>query len=407
MINDNPYEKLKKKIGWFPPAEARLPWKALFYAFQKDKLESKEKLSSYLNVDYCVLGGSARVLLYNLLEKLKKINRRTEVLIPGYTCYSVAAAVAKAKLQIVVYDIDPKTFYPDLDSIIDLISEKTLAVVTQHLFGICSPLDEIKKITRQFGAYLIEDSAQALGNIGIENSRKFKFRGDFGLLSFGRGKPLPIGNGAALVAVGNSDIAKSIAFKRKEKEIKYIAITIAAQLMSNPFFYWIPEMLPLGLGITTFDPGFLDEGIAPIAEKIIKNMIENIENINSYRKKIAKLYRLYLPQEWQIETIEQSSSIIRFPVMLKKTKLKKKLVRLGVRRMYPNAIVNEISIQPFIKKCAVSHSTPGSIEIANNLFTLPTHSGIRTIIAKEICHCILNEEGYKNKHEKRRFNINF
>lgn len=392
MLRANLYEKLKQKIGWFPPAEARLPWNAFLYAFKEDKIDTKKKLCSYLNVEDVVLGGSARGLLYKLLEKLKG-KKRTEVLIPGYTCYSVAAAVAKANLQIVPYDINPKTFYPDLDSLRNLISERTLAVVTQHLFGIYTPLDDIKRISHQYGAYLIEDSAQAIGNIGIKSINKFEFKGDFGLLSFGRGKPLPIGKGGALVTIGKNEITKSIHFKKNEKELKYVALTIAAQLMSNPLFYWIPEMLPLGLGITNFDLCFNAEGIPLIVEKLILNMIKNIESINLYRREIAKLYCSYLPEEWQIDTIEKASSIIRFPVMLKKAKLKRNLKRMGVRRMYPNAIINEEMIRPFIKKNVISHSTPGSIEIARNLFTLPTHSEISDNLAIEICLRILNEEG--------------
>ena len=48
--------------------------------------------------------------------------QQDEVLIPGYTCYSVAASVVRAGLRIGVYDLDPKTLQPDIDSVKQMIA---------------------------------------------------------------------------------------------------------------------------------------------------------------------------------------------------------------------------------------------------------------------------------------------
>ena len=200
-----------------------------------------------MDVGHCILGESARTLLFVLLDELKRKDngRRDEVLIPGYTCYSVAAAVAKANLKISVYDLDPKTFCADIDSLEKAISEKTLAVVTQHLFGILTPIDKLKIITDQNGAYLIEDSAQALGRVekcsGINRTL-----GDFVLFSFGRGKPLPIGGGGALVSRSHSEIINKMTFKQQKKGHRYALLSAVTKIVSKPALYWIPEMLPLG-----------------------------------------------------------------------------------------------------------------------------------------------------------------
>ena len=79
-----------------------------------------------------------------MVLKKKHDGKRKEVIIPGYTCYSVAAAVAKAGLKIQVYDLDPGTFEPNIDSLERTISKKrTLAIVHQHLFGIPTAIEDI------------------------------------------------------------------------------------------------------------------------------------------------------------------------------------------------------------------------------------------------------------------------
>ena len=94
--------------------------------------------------------------------------------------------------------LDPATLQPDFDSLRNSISDKTLAIVFQHLFGIPTPFYEFEEIAHKTGIPLIEDAAQALG--GTLNGQALGTTGDFGFYSFGRGKPLPIGRGGALVA---------------------------------------------------------------------------------------------------------------------------------------------------------------------------------------------------------------
>jgi len=99
-------------MPWYPPAESKIPISALFTAILPGKADFEKTLCNSLEVDHCVLGNSGRALLYILLDALKRKDGdlRNEILIPGYTCYSVAASVAKAGLKIRAYDMDPHAF---------------------------------------------------------------------------------------------------------------------------------------------------------------------------------------------------------------------------------------------------------------------------------------------------------
>lgn len=374
-------------LVWYPPAETKIPISDILSAFGRRCSNFKDELCSYLNVDNCILGESARALLFKLLWSLKKNDsgQRNEVLIPGYTCYSVAAAVAKAGLKITVYDLDPKTLHADMSSIKKALSEKTLAVIAQHLFGVMMPIDELVSIANKKGIYLIEDAAQAFGKTA--GCKVAGTIGDFGLFSFGRGKPLPIGGGGALVSHGHSDVLKEIYFDSQEKGYKQAFLALATQFISEPAFYWIPEMLPLGLGKTVFNTAFKVKGMPLALEKILVRAISFITYLNSIRNRISDIYIEQIVPEYLLNHKKSDIiSLIRFPVMIPNSKLMKGLEHLGVRRMYPKAISEENAIKPFLKEN--QRATPGAAEISKNLLTLPTHTGINDTVARRICHKI-------------------
>ena len=371
-----------KNLAWYPPAETKISWLAIISAFTKQTADFKAELCNYLDVDHCILGESARALLFKLLEALKNKDggQRDEVLIPGYTCYSVAAAVAKADLKIAVYDLDPNTLHPDLDSLENAISEKTLAVVTQHLFGMLAPIDELKRIAEKSGACLIEDAAQAFGK--VDSGKTPRILCDFGLFSFGRGKPLPVGGGGALVSNDHSEFFNEIAFDCQENGYKQTVLSAATQIISKPAFYWIPEMLPLGLGETVFDPDFHVKGMSKALERISVNALSVLDQLNAHRRRLSDVYSEHLTDNCLILNTKDATSIIRFPVSLPNAILTNEMKRLGIRKMYPKAIADEKPIKPYLK--ADQNPTPGAAEIAEKLFTLPTHMGIHGNLARRI-----------------------
>jgi dTDP-4-amino-4,6-dideoxygalactose transaminase len=380
-----------RNLAWYPPAETQIPWPAIISAFDRKPVDFKSVLCTYLNVEHCVLAESARALLYKLLVSLKEKDggKRDEVLIPGYTCYSVAASVAKAGLKIGVYDLDPATLHPDIESVRHAISENTLAVLGQHLFGYQTPMDELKRVTHNNGAYLIEDAAQALGRVDGLNPPGTT--GDFGLFSFGRGKPLPVGVGGALVSNNNQNVIDKLKFGTPRNGYKQVAITAATQVVSKPYLYWIPEMLPLGLGETVFDPDFNVEGLPSAMESMMAMSISSLERLNRHRKDIADIYLAKIDPEVQTISSGQATSIIRFPVMVPNTNLTKEMKRIGIRRMYPKAICREKAIEPYLTNN--QNPTIGAEEIAEKLFTLPTHMGINETLAIRISNVIMQYAG--------------
>ena len=317
-------------LTWYPPAETKIPWAAICSTFIKSYSSFRDELCAYLEVDNCVLGENARGLLYRLLEVLKKKDgyRRDEILIPGYTCYSVAAAAAKAGLKISAYDIDPKTLHADINSIEKNLSDKTLAIITQHLFGILTPTDELKKIANKNDVFLIEDAAQALGK--SQDDIIPGTIGDFGLFSFGRGKPLPVGAGGAVVSRKFGNLLNEMDIIPRDKGYKQTLIAATSQIISKPALYWLAEMLPLGLGKTIFNPWFHSKGIPEAVEKMLLKSLPTLNLLNANRKVLSKIYIKHISSKNTVKhKIDDIVSLIRFPVLIDGHELKSEWMQWG------------------------------------------------------------------------------
>jgi dTDP-4-amino-4,6-dideoxygalactose transaminase len=366
------------KLPWYPPAEVKIPWPAIFDSLSSSSGDFKKYLCDYLQVKCCILGNSGRAVLYLLLEALKrKDEENRDEVIPGYTA-------AKAGLKIRVYDIDPQTLSPDLDSLRRSASSRTLAIISQHLFGIPTPIDGLEEIAQKTGVYLIEDAAQGLG--GTLNGRPLGTMGDFGFFSFGRGQPLPVGCGGALVGE-DQNILSELESKVASRDFTQLITTSATQVISWPGLYWIPEMLPLGLGETIFDPNFDVAGMPLMSQRLAEKSMAILDDLNTHRRHLAKTYKEAFDEHIISDPKGSTPVYTRFPLMAGPGSIPKELKRLGVRRMYPKAIVDEKIIKPYLGNQQVS--TLGAAQIAQNLITLPTHTGITENLAKEIAQKVL------------------
>ena len=145
---------------------------------------------------------SGTACLVVALSTLKNTSRRSEVIIPAYTCPLVAIAVAHCGLQVRLCDLAPDDFDLDMNGLSSLINENTLAVVPTHLGGRVADVPAIKKLAEQSGTAVIEDAAQALGaDVG-------KY-GDITFYSLAVGKGLSIFEGGLLTAQ-NSELRQQL-----------------------------------------------------------------------------------------------------------------------------------------------------------------------------------------------------
>jgi dTDP-4-amino-4,6-dideoxygalactose transaminase len=368
-----------------PPAETRLSLRALARGIFPGKHDFTGKLTRFLNAESCVLANSARSLLYLVFRELKKNADpgQNQILIPGYTCYSVPAAVVKAGLKVSLFDLNPNTFQPDLDDLRQKVSERTLAVVGQHLLSVPADIKELAGISDDHGICCIEDAAQMLQEAGEKYTRTDG--ADYTVYSFGRGKPLPLGQGGALISRKRADL-DSMASQMETPPVQNgkSLMPAAVRILSWPGLYWFLEKLPLGLGRTIYDPGFQVAGMSLAYQCLGDSALDDLGRLNRHRSLIAKIYNKAFEADADAQGIMVPP--VRYPLLVDQQEKVDKLAGYGVRRLYPKALCDLEELKPELTDPDVQ--TPGAREISRRLITLPTHLGVSEHLARKISNLV-------------------
>lgn len=158
-------------------------------------------LSRYLGVKHtipCANGTDALQIAMMALD----LQPGDEVITPSFTYIATTEVVALLKLKPVFVEVDSRTFCMDPASLRKAITSKTKAIVPVHLYGHAAPMGEIMRIADEFGLYVIEDNAQAIGceyTFSDGSKKKTGTIGKIGTTSFYPSKNLgAYGDGGAI-----------------------------------------------------------------------------------------------------------------------------------------------------------------------------------------------------------------
>ncbi|MGD8395784.1 MAG: DegT/DnrJ/EryC1/StrS family aminotransferase, partial [Candidatus Eiseniibacteriota bacterium] len=302
----------------------------------RTRRRARRALADYLGVRRVWLTSSGRAALTVALRVLAASTpARRQVVVPAYTCYSVASAIVRAGLEMRLADYRPDSFEIDPDSLANACDAMTLAVVATHLCGLPMDLAPFHAATAASGALLVDDAAQALG--ARRGGRPCGAAGDLGILSFGRGKPLTTLGGGALLA-DSTELVQRIEpeASRLTPPAAGSSVRAAAQAalyttLLNPSVYWLPSRLPcLKIGETEFEPGFTIGAMPAFKFGLLRATLGRLDAVNELRRRSAERLRLALsgiPGIRLIETPSQThASYLRFPVLVEEAACRAPLI---------------------------------------------------------------------------------
>lgn len=379
-----------------PPAAALIGWKDLWHGavgfFSGDAVlkNREQELRKYFDIRHVFLVSSGKAALYLILKSLRVLYpQRDEVIVPAYTCFSVPSAIVRAGLKVIPCDIDPYTFDFNHERLRDALSDRILAVISGHLFGIPSHMDAINKLCRPRGIVVIEDAAQAMG--GYYQGMKLGTIGDVGFFSLGRGKNLTCGSGGIIIT--NTDIIAA-AIKKEYSAIEAPGIfedmtdflrLIFMRLFIHPSLYWFPCGIPfLRLGETIFYKDFPVKTLSRMKAGLLRNWGKKLEESNNTRRANAQYFRKTLNMESLLPD-QPPPFFLRLPLLVKSKALRDSLFLkakdLGISLMYPTT-VNEIEE---IKDKMGNGSFPIAKMVCDRLLNLPTHQLLSQKDRDSIC----------------------
>ena len=182
--------------------------------------EFSKKLSLFLGQRHVFLVNSGKAACYLILKVLSTLSDAREVVLPAFTASSLVVAIRKAGLVPILCDISLDDYGFDKDALLKTVSERTLAVLCVHLFGI--PASGIKELKNKLprNVFLVEDCAQAMGSTYAE-AQVGSFS-DASFYSFSRGKNCSLYSGGC-IATREDLLAAKI-----EREMAYLDSTHGA-----------------------------------------------------------------------------------------------------------------------------------------------------------------------------------
>lgn len=346
------------------------------------------------------------------LDELGSQWKKSEVILPRYSCFEFTAAVKIAGLNPVYVDVDPD-LRMSISGIRSVLSENTLAVLGVNNVGILSDLDSIRALSH--GNFcLIEDATYTL--FGEYKGRKAATVGDVAILNFSEGKAIPIGGGGMVL---NSERFRRVFDPCKEfvqqhpapalwSGVKDLAIyTVGSRFWVYSVYLWLKGSLDvdlkerLSMEIVRRNPkevrsqlddqhvlqkrGWLREltgRISPIKQLAARLILQQVSETRLRRWGVVAQYQSLLGKNPAIRQfdINRKAYVLRFPILCSKIDEDwfEHYRGLGLSRLYG----------PDSELCDEAAPEKNSVRFFKNLVTLPVYEGIRDGHVKRIAQAL-------------------
>jgi dTDP-4-amino-4,6-dideoxygalactose transaminase len=304
-----------------------------------------------------------------------------EIIIPAYACPDLISAIHFTGATPVPVDLEPNSSRLSIRQIEENTNENTLALIGVNFLGIQDNILALRKYCEKRQIFFIHDSAQWFPTDEIDN----RWCGDYNIISFGRGKPVSVLHGGAVITSDQkmTSALNILTVKEQPPESRKALIKLYLyNLMINPFWYYLLIRIPgLNIGETIFKP--LDT-IKPI-DKSYRNFIQaNIEQYQSRRSicSIIKSRLKNIQSELFVDLTDlienpRNFQLLRYPVLIKDPKIRDSIYiktrELGVSLLYPLTINKIPGVESILDE---NQEYPNASAFASHLLTLPTHEGV-------------------------------
>ena len=395
---------------------------SMFFALRSAGPSSAQYLQNFagdLGVKFALGVSSARAALYLVLRALHWLEpERNVVAMPAYTCFSVAAAVARAGLRIYPLEMIPASLDFDYRQMAQLPSEQLLCIISANLFGLVNDVYRMSRIAHSKGAFVVDDAAQSLGS--FRDGRASGTAADVGIFSLGRGKPLPIGEGGIIVT-DSPTLANALQRETQAlpsyspaRELEIFLKNVLGSVFLSPRLYSIPNSMKfLKLGVTEFNPAFPVRRMSKIAEALFLRTARSLPDLVRSRTVTANDLLTAVRQVSRFSTPTSSVScrpgFVRFPLLAYEQAQRDQAVRdlwragIGATPFYPSAICDIAGIDAHM--AVADFHRPGAEDIARRLLTLPTHSFVQSSDIQRIASTLAQTTAKRSEFFAVRANV--
>lgn len=337
-------------------------------------------------------GTSALSLAVELSIASSTIPGTPEVILPAYGCPDLVAAVLFQGAKPVLVDLGSDSPCLSLGAFEQALTSNTVAVIAVNFLGFRENLEGIKAALNGRGVWVIEDSAQAFPPASATSGIA-----DCVVLSFGRGKPINLmGGGALLIRRDHIQSAGKIIQSLSESTLSTglawrLKRFIFNLLLSRLFYGFLVRVPFLGLGKTEFvaldsisslkmPPGLVRAGVESHQKRsyLIELYLENLAFLRE---------RGWLgPRELNQACVSCADSrdlprLLRFPLLAPSTEIRDKTVSelqqagIGANSLYGDPLPEIHGMPSRFAQCA--NNFPNASDFSRHLVLLPLHEDVR------------------------------
>jgi dTDP-4-amino-4,6-dideoxygalactose transaminase len=375
---------LWRQVPAYSPLTPRTAWRAAAQTLVRGE-DARPRVARLLRALYpareaLLLGSGTQALELAIRIAGRVVGEPSVVALPAFSCYDVATAAVGAGVGIALYDVDPWTLAPDLDSMTATLAEGARIIVVAPLFGVPIDWDAIEQCLAGFGALAIEDAAQGHG--ALWRGAPVGSAGALSVLSFGRGKGWTGGGGGALLVRrfpldgGGGPRAPGVF-----DELAALGTALAQSVLGRPATYGLPAALPfLHLGETRFRAPTAVRRMTRAAAALLERTLPLATQEAAARRVNAEAMLARLPPDSRARAVTPPRAgtpgflrlPLRIPGGLAAFAEPLRARRLGVAPGYPTTLAAIGAVRE--RQTRPRGRWPGAEELVRDLVTLPTHS---------------------------------
>jgi dTDP-4-amino-4,6-dideoxygalactose transaminase len=359
---------------FLPPAKASFSWwKAVLPP--TGKVDFPSVVADFLGAPKVIVGDAWVNVLAEGFKGLAKGDKRTKVVLPGYSCNEFVKAILLADLEPLFIDLDTEgkiqtTVLEQLDK------TEILALLAVTTSGVVSPLSTLKDWCIANNCFMVEDAGYTfLGE--DESGKKYGSFGHVAIVNMSEGKIIPCGGAAWVInesALADrwDDIGQKVAETAPVSNFRESLRLLVYQLGSSKWGYHFYQQLRM-LGLKdwkskfTSEPSRMGENYASgnlewkdnrivmdeehhdqlkkilirpwnrVRQQCALQILKDRKKLMKERKRLVELYRKLL--EFPALELPQNAMPVRLPILLNvpldSPEIIKNLASGGIKKQYP------------------------------------------------------------------------
>jgi dTDP-4-amino-4,6-dideoxygalactose transaminase len=312
-----------------------------------------------------------------------------KVILPAYGCPDLVSAVLHAGAAPILVDTLPGDPGFDIDALARVMDSSVVAIVAVNFLGIRERHAELRSLARACGAWLIEDRAQALPD------SETALMGDAVVLSFGRGKPVNLlGGGAVLLqqrlvggidsaSVAPFEAAAELAPRRIRSNWPFRMRAALYNVLAAPRLYRLAARVPVfGIGVTRYRALRAIEGLDDVRLRYLGVNAACWLSRDRWRERLLsdEIGRFPQVDPLPVRLTDRTERLLRYPVLMPSQTSRDEALRslkehgLGASEFYGRPLPRVPGVPPAV---AAQGVFPNAQDFASRLLVLPVHDSVR------------------------------